>query len=154
MPRNVSEPTPEVFVALFGDASRAAAVHAELCEMEERGVIALLAAVVISRDPDGRVAWDIAGRGAGHICSRADTIATMLGVLLSTRVLVTGLTAASCPGAEGEDAQRAFGERFVREVAPAVAPGASLFIGVVEDRWVPELERGLRGYHRLTRDRP
>jgi len=145
----VSEPTPEVFVAVFGDASRAAEVHEELSEMEARGVIAVLEAMVISRDPHGGVAWDLAGRG-GHICARADTIATMLGVLLSARVLVTGLTAVSCPGPQGEDAQRAFAERFAREVAPAVAPGGSLFIGAVEDRWVPEVERGLRGYHRLA----
>lgn len=150
----MSEPTPEVFVALFGDASRAAEVHAELVEMEAGGAIALLETMVIARDPDGRVAWDVEGADAGHICSRADTIATMLGVLLSAEALVTGLAAACRPGAEGEDAQRAFGERFVREVAPAVAPGASLFIGVVEDRWVPELERGLRGYHGLTHNRP
>jgi hypothetical protein len=150
----VSEPTPEVFVALFGDASRAAEVHAELVEMEAGGVIALLETMVIARDPRGRVAWDMAGPGAGHICSRADTIATMLGVLLSAEVLVTGLTAACRQGVQGEDAQRAFAERFARGVAPAIAPGGSLFIGVVEDRWVPEVERGLRGYHRLTGERP
>ena len=147
----MSEPTPEVFVALFGDASRAAEVRAELSRMEEDGVIALLEAMVISRERGGRVAWDMAGPGAGHIGSRADTIATMLGVLLSADVLVTGLTASCRPGAEGQDAQRAFAEGFARGVAPAVAPGGSLFIGVVEDRWVPEVERGLRGYHRLAR---
>lgn len=146
----MSEPTPEVFVALFGDESRAATVHAELSARAAGGVIVLLEAVVVSRDAAGRVRWDVAGRGAGHICSRADTIGAMLGVDLSSGVLVAGLTAACSPTGAGEDARRGFEERFVHEVASVVAPGGSLFIGVVEDRWVPEVARGLRGYHRLT----
>jgi len=46
-----------------------------------------------------------------------------------------------------------FGEGFLRELAVAVAPGSSLLIAVVDDRWASEMERGLRGYHRLTQGR-
>ena len=144
---------PEVLVAVFDDASRASLVHRELAALEGEGLIALLAAAVISRDPDGELEWSVRGLGIGHICSRSDTIATMLGVLLPTPVLLAGLTAASYDGVEREDAEREFSECFVREIAVGVEPGGSVFIGVVEDHWVPEVERGLRGYHRLTRER-
>jgi uncharacterized membrane protein len=150
----MGEPTAEVLVAMFGDGTRAAAARARLAALEADGAVALLEALVVSRDPDGGVAWDASGRGTGHIGARADTVATMLGVLLSPRAVVTGLAAACAPGAEGREAGRAFAERFAREVGPALPPGGSLVVAVVEDRWRPELERGLRGYHRLARDLP
>jgi hypothetical protein len=146
----VSEPTREVLVALFGDATRAAGVRAGLRARDPGGDLALLEALVISRDAEGRLAWDMDG-GGGHIGSRADTIATALGVLLSSDAIVSGLTAACRPEADGTGGRRGFGERFVREIGPAVAPGESLVVAVVEHRWLPEVERGLRGYHRLTR---
>ena len=145
---------PEVFVAVFEDASRASRVQQKLAALEDKGLIALLATAVISRDPDGEVRSSVRGLGLGHICARADTIATMLDVLLPTPVLVSGLTAASYEGTDGENAEREFSEGFVREIAVGVEPGGSVFIGVVEDHWAPEVERGLRGYHRLTRKRP
>ncbi len=148
----MSEPTQEVLVALFGDGSRAAVARARLAALEADGAIALLEALVIWRDTEGRVAWDMAGRDAGHIGARADSVATMLGVLLPADAVVAGLTAACAPGKDGEEARRAFGDRFVHEVAPAVPAGGSLVIAVVEDRWRPEVERGLRGYHRVVRD--
>jgi uncharacterized membrane protein len=149
----VGERPPEVFVAVFETTSRASHVHGELAVLEGRGLIALLAAAVISRDLVGQVQWSVSGPAIGHICSRADTIATILDVLLPAPVLVAGLTAASYDGADGEDAEREFSECFIREIAGGVEPGGSVFIGVIEDRWVPEVERGLRGYHRLTRKR-
>jgi hypothetical protein len=152
--KKVGEPTPEVLVALFGDESRAAAVLADLAAREDGGAIALVEAVVVARDAAGALRWHVARGGAAHICARADIIAAMLGVDLPARAVVAGLTAACRPGAGGDDARRAFGERFVREVAPAVAPGGSLLIGVVEDRLVPEFERGLRGYHRVASGDP
>ncbi len=147
----MGESLPEVFVAVFQDASRAWQVQRQLTAQEDSGLIGLLAAAVISRDAAGHVESSVRGRGMGHLCSRADTIATILGVLLPAPVLVAGLTAASCEGADRAHAEHEFCERFVRELADGVAPGGSVFIGVVEDRWVPEVERGLRGYHRLTR---
>lgn len=147
----MGEKLPEVFVAVFQDTSRAWQVQRRLAAEEARGLIEILAAAVISRDGDGELEWSIRGRGVAHICSRADTIATILDVLLPAPVLVAGLTAVSREGEEGGDAERRFCESFIREIADGVAPDGSVFIGVVEDRWIPEVERGLRGYHRLTR---
>ena len=48
--------------------------------------------------------------------------------------------------------ERAFSERFIREVAGGLGPGSSVFIGVIEDRWVVDVARGLGGYQRLTRE--
>ena len=144
---------PEVFVAAFEDASRASLVDRRLAALEEGGQIAVQAAVVISRDDDGQVERSVRGRGTDLICSHADTIATMLGIMLPAPVLVAGLTAASYEGADDDEVKREFSECFIREVAGGLEPGASVFIGVIEDRWVGEVERGLRGYHRLTRER-
>ena len=38
----------------------------------------------------------------------------------------------------------------MRELSAAIEPGGSILIAVIDDRWVTEMERGLRGYHRLT----
>jgi hypothetical protein len=139
-----------VLVALFGDASRAASVRAGLSALAGDGDLALVETLVVSRDTEGRLAWEM--DGGGHIGSRADTVATALGVQLSCEAIVSGLTAACRPGDGGEAARRAFGDRFVREIAPAVGTGESLVVAVVEDRLLPEVERGLRAYHRLARD--
>jgi hypothetical protein len=139
-----------VLLALFGDERRAATVLADLSARERGGAIAVLEAVVLARDAAGALRWELARPGTRRICSRADTIAAMLGVDLPAPAVVAGLTAACRPGAGGAADRRAFGERFVGEVGPAVPPGGSLFIGVVEDRWVPQVERGLRGYHRVA----
>lgn len=147
------DPMPEVFVAVFEESGRASAVDRELAALASCGHIALLATAVVTHDRDGGVLWSVGGAGVGHICARADTIATILGVLLPTPVLLAGLAATSYDGPEREEAERAFGEGFAREVAAGVPPGGSVFIGVVEDDWVPEVERGLRGYHHLTRKR-
>ena len=143
---------PEVFVASFEDASRACLVDRRLAALEDGGQIAILAAVVISRDADGQVESSLRGGGIDLICSHADTIATMLGIMLPTPILVAGLTAASYEGTDDAEVKREFSERFIREVAGGLGPGSSVFIGVIEDRWVVDVARGLGGYQRLTRE--
>jgi len=69
------------------------------------------------------------------------------------RVLLSGLTASVDDDQAGRDAQREFAEGFTSAVAEAVPPGGAVFIAVIDDRWVTEIGRGLRGYHRLTRRR-
>ena len=49
----------------------------------------------------------------------------MLGVVLPSRVIAAGLTAATLDGAAGEAAEREFSKAFVREVSAAVEPGSS-----------------------------
>ena len=93
----MSEPTREVLVALFGDPSRAASVRASLSALAGDGDLALVEALVVSRDTEGRLACEM--DGGGHIGARADAIATALGVQLSCEAIVGGLTAACRPGA-------------------------------------------------------
>lgn len=147
----MGDPAPGVFVTVFDDESRAEVADRDLAALEADGMIVLLAAAVISRGPSGEARWCLRGRCGGHLCTRADIIATMLGVALPPRVIATGLTAAAAEGPGAQAAAREFGEGFLRELAVAVAPGSSLLIAVVDDRWASEMERGLRGYHRLTR---
>jgi uncharacterized membrane protein len=147
----MGDPAPEVFVAVFDDESRADRTDRDLAAIESEGLIELLAAAVVARDGAGEARWRVRGSGIRHLSARADTIATMLGVLLPSRVLLAGLTAAADPGDAGREAEHDFGDLFLREVADAVPPGGSVFIGVIDDRWLPEVERGLRGYHRLSR---
>jgi hypothetical protein len=77
----------------------------------------------------------------------------MLGVLLPPAVIAEGLIAASLDE-EARAAQEEFAESFMREVGAGIGPGTSAFIAVIDDRWVPEVARGLRGYHRLARRDP
>lgn len=140
-------------MAVFDDESRAAAADRDLAAIEGDGLIVLLAAAVISRDPAGEARWSVRGFAARHLSTRADIVATMLGVVLTSRVVSVGLTAASVDGPGGEEAEREFNECFMREVSAAVGPGSSAFIAVIDDRWAIEMERGLRGYHRLTQGR-
>ena len=134
----------------FDDESRAAVADRDLATLDADGLIVLLAAAVISRDPSGEVRWSLRGLCGGHLSTHADIIATMLGVALPPRVIAAGLTAAVAEGTGAEAAAREFREGFLRELAGAVAPGRSLLIAVVDDRWASEMERGLRGYHRLA----
>ena len=60
----------------------------------------------------------------GRLSARADTIATMLGVLLPARVLVSGLTASVDDGQAGRDARQDFADAFTSEVGEAVPPVA------------------------------
>jgi uncharacterized membrane protein len=142
-----------VFVTVFDDESRAAAAERDIAASEEEGLIVLLAAAVISRDRAGEASWSVRGLSAGHLAARADIIATMLGVALPPRVVAAGLMAASVDGA-GAEPEREFNELFMREVSTGIEPGSSVFIAVIDDRWAAEMERGLRGYHRLTRRHP
>jgi uncharacterized membrane protein len=147
----VTDPSPGVFVTVFADGSRAALADRDLARLEEEGMIALLAAAVISRDIAGEIHWMVRGRAGRHLCARADVIATMLGVVLPPRVIASGLTAAALDGAGGEAAEREFTEGFMPELGAAAEPGGSILIAVIDDRWAAEMERGLRGYHHLTR---
>ena len=146
----MGDPAPGVFVTVFDDESRAVVADRDLATLEADGLIVLLAAAVISHNPSGEARWSLRGRCGGHLCTRADIIATMLGVALPPRVIATGLTAAAAEGDGAEVAAREFGEGFLREVSAAIGPGSSILIAVIEDRWAAEMERGLRGYHRLT----
>jgi uncharacterized membrane protein len=147
----VDDPSPEVFVAVFDDAAGARRAARDLAAVEHEGVIALLALVVIVREAGGDVEWHTRGPALGHLSARADTIATMLGVLLPSPVQVAGLTAAADRGPAGREAERDFERRFAHEVAGALRPGGSVVVAVIDDRWTGEVERGLRGYHRLER---
>jgi uncharacterized membrane protein len=139
-----------VFVTVFADESRAALADRGLATLEGEGLIVLLAAAVISRDLGGEARFSVRGLAGRHLSTRADIIATMLGVVLPSRVIATGLMAATVDGAGGEAAEREFNETFMRELSATIEPGSSLFIAVIDDLWVAEIERGLRGYHRLT----
>jgi uncharacterized membrane protein len=147
----VGDQSPEVFVAVFDDEARAERAHRALSAVEAEGLIALLAVAVITRDPEGRAGCSIRGPEPGRLSARADTIATMLGVLLPAPVLLAGLTASVDDGRAGRDAQRDFADGFAAGLAEAVPPGGAVFIAAIDDRWVTEVDRGLRGYHRLTR---
>ncbi len=149
----MGDTVPEVFVAVFDDPARAARVRGEL-EAAEDGAIALVAAAHVARDAGGRAEWSVRGPGLGHICARADTIAVMLGVDLPAPLVVAGLAAASDDDEEDGGPARAFCEAFMGELAGAVGPEGSVFIGIVEDRWAPQVARGLRGYDRLARRHP
>ena len=140
-------------MTVFADGSRAALADRDLARLEEEGQMVLLAAAVISRDIAGEIHWSVRGRAGRHLSARADVIATMLGVTLPSHVIATGLTAAALDGAGGEAAEREFNEGFMPELSAAVEPGGSILIAVVDDRWASEMERGLRGYHRLTQGR-
>jgi hypothetical protein len=147
----VGDQSPEVFVAVFDDEARAARAHRALSAVEAEGLIALLAVAVVTRDPEGHAGCTILGPEPGRLSARADTIATMLGVLLPASVQLAGLTAAVDDGPVGHDARRDFADGFAAGLAEAVPPGGAVFVAVIDDRWVTELDRGLRGYHRLTR---
>ena len=137
-------------MAVFDDESRAAHADRDLAAIEGDGLIVLLAAAVIARDLAGEARWSVRGLAVGHLSARADIIATMLGVVLPSKVVAAGLMAASVDGAGGEERAREFNELFMREVSTGIEPGSSVFIAVIDDRWAAEMERGLRGYHRLT----
>ncbi len=141
-------------MTVFDDESRAAVAERDLAAIEEEGLIVLLAAAVISRDRAGEVRWSVRGLSAGHLAARADIVATILGVALPSSVVAAGLMAASVDGAGGGEPEREFNELFMREVATGLEPGSSVFIAVIDDRWAAEMERGLRGYHRLTQRHP
>ncbi len=136
-------------MTVFADESRAALADRDLARLEAEGLIALLVVAVASRDVTGEAAWDVRGLAGRHLSTRADIIATMLGVVLPPEVIAAGLVAAA-EGAGGETAARDFTEAFMRELSAAIEPGSSILIAVIDDRWVTEMERGLRGYHRLT----
>ncbi len=132
---------PDLLVAVFEDADRADRADRALSEAEGGGRIRLLAAAVIGRLPDGRPRWRIRGPEPARLAARADAIATMLDVLLPARVVLAALA-----GTAGEGAT----EAFASGVAEAVPPGGAVVIAVVDDRWVSEIGRGVRGYHRLA----
>ena len=138
-------------MTVFADESRAALADRDLARLEGEGSIALLVAAVICRDLAGEATWDVRGLAGRHLSTRADIIATMLGVVLPPQVIAAGLMAAATEGAGGEAAARDFTEAFMRRLSAAIEPGSSILIAVIDDRWVAEIERGLRGYHRLTR---
>lgn len=142
-------PSPELLVAVYDDDGRAARAARELAVAEERGLIGVLAVAVVARDPRGRGRWSVRGGGVGHLGARAETIATVIGVLLPADLVVGGLLLAA--DAADADAGEEFAERFAHAVADALAPGTSALVGVIEERWATEVEKGLRGYHRLTR---
>ena len=149
----MGDPSLEVLVAVFDEEDRAERADRALSAAEADGLIELLAVAVIARDVEGRIGRRIRGPDPGHLSARAETIATMLGILLPAHVLLSGLTASADDGRAGRDAQREFVEDFTSEVAEAVPPGGAVLIAVIDDRWVTEVGRGLRGYHRLTRRR-
>ena len=72
-------------------------------------------------------------------------------MVLPPEVIAAGLMAATAEGAGGETAARDFTEAFMRELSATIEPGSSILITVIVDGWATEMERGLRGYHRLTR---
>lgn len=148
----MGDSSPELFAAVFDDDGRAERAERDLDEAERRGLIGLLAVAVVARAADGGASWSVRGAGIRHLAARAETIATVTGVLLPADLLVTGLAVAA--GVADDEPDGEFGERFARELAHALPPGSSALVGVIEDRWATEVQEGLRGYHRLTRGAP
>ena len=120
----MGDPSPGVFVTVFADESRAALADRGFARLEGEGSIALLMAAVICRDLAGEATWDVRGLAGRHLSTRADIIATMLGVVLPPAVIAAGLVAAAAEGAAARRPSVTSPRRSCASSAARSSPGA------------------------------
>src|SRR5215211_4498237 len=142
----------ELLAASFSDQVSAKRCLDQLKRMEKDGVIDLVDAAVLVKQPDGKLKIDELkeltpkkGRRRGAV------IGGIFGAIFPPSILISAAVGAVAGGALGRFTDQGMKNDELKAIGEELKPGHSAIIAIVEDKWIEQFTRAIEGYERLSR---
>lgn len=142
----------EVYVAVYEKVDQAKGVLADLQKMHKDGIIELIDAAVLEKNAEGKVSVLETAEFTPKKGVVTGSIAGILvGLLFPPAVLASGVLGAGVGALVGKLTDRGlFDNTELQELANELEPGNSAIMAVMDDKWVEQFEKVLKGYTKLA----
>jgi uncharacterized membrane protein len=141
----------DVFVAAFGNETQARVALKDFREMERDGSIDLIDAVVLVHGRDGKVRIDETADPSGKKWAKRGAIAGgLVGIIFPPSIIAGAVVGGAGGGIWGKIRDKGFKDEDLKAIGESLEPGSSAIIAIAEDRVVPRLEKGLKGYEKIA----
>ncbi len=148
----MSESTVEIFVAAYETEGGAAAALNDFKAAQREGAIDLIDAAVIVHTGEGKVKFEETADPSGKKWAKRGAIAGgIVGLIFPPSIIVGAAVGAGAGGIWGKVRDKGFKDEDLRAIGESLPPGSSAIIAVAEDRVLAQLESGLAGYERISK---
>jgi len=141
----------ELMVATFSTTDGADAMMSALEDMAKSGAVHIQEAAVLRMAEDGSTSVSQAnlpsvGRAAGW----GAVVGAVVGVIFPPSLIGATLLGAGIGAAGGGIARATSKDEELKALAEDLEPGTSVFIAIVEDQWLTELQNAMAGYQKIA----
>ena len=144
--------TVEVFVATYDSEDGAKAALKDFQAAQREGAIDLIDAAVVKHTAEGKVKFEETADPSGKRWAKRGAIAGgIVGLIFPPSILAAGAVGAGAGGIWGKVRDKGFKDDELKDIGENLPAGSSAIIVVAEDRVVQQLESGLSGYERISK---
>ena len=144
--------TVEIFIAVYGTETGAAAALKDFQAARRAGAIDLIDGAVIVHTAEDKVKFEETADPSGKTWAKRGAIAGgIVGLIFPPSIIASAVVGGGAGGIWGKVRDKGFKDEDVKEIGESLPPGTSAIIVVAEDRMVEQLERSLEGYDRIAK---
>jgi uncharacterized membrane protein len=148
----MSSSTVEIFVAAYETEKGAAAALKDFQAAHREGAIDLIDAAVIVHTAEGKVKFEETADPSGKKWAKRGAIAGgVVGLIFPPSIIVGAAVGGGAGGLWGKIRDKGFKDEDLKDIGESLPPGSSAIIAVAEDRVLAQLESGLDGYEKISR---
>ena len=144
--------TVEIFIAVYGTETGAAAALKDFQAARRAGAIDLIDGAVIVHTAEDKVKFEETADPSGKTWAKRGAIAGgIVGLIFPPSIIASAVVGGGAGGIWGKVRDKGFKDEDLKEIGESMPPGTSAIIVVAEDRMVEQLERSLEGYDRIAK---
>jgi uncharacterized membrane protein len=148
----MSSSTVEIFVAAYQTEQGAGAALKDFQAAHREGAIDLIDAAVIVHTAEGKVKFEETADPSGKKWAKRGAIAGgVVGLIFPPSIIASAVVGGGAGGLWGKIRDKGFKDEDLKDIGESLPPGTSAIIAVAEDRVLEQLEAGLDGYERISR---
>jgi uncharacterized membrane protein len=148
----MSSSTVEIFVAAYDTEPGAGAALKDFQAADHEGAINLIDAAVIVHTAEGKVKFEETADPSGKKWAKRGAIAGgVVGLIFPPSIIVSAAVGGGAGGLWGKIRDKGFKDEDLKDIGESLPPGSSAIIAVAEDRVLEQLEAGLDGYEKISR---
>lgn len=148
----MSSSNVEIFVAAYDSEDGAGAALKAFQTAQREGAIDLIDAVVIVHGAEGKVKFEETADPSGKRWAKRGAIAGgVVGLIFPPSIIASAVVGGGAGGLWGKIRDKGFKDEDLKEIGESLPPGSSAIIAIAEDRVLAQLEAGLDGYDRISR---
>ena len=142
----------QIFIAAYGREDGAAAALKDFQAAHREGAIDLVDAAVIVHTAAGKVRFEETADPSGKRWAKRGAIAGgVVGLIFPPSIIASAAVLGGAGAIWGKIRDKGFKDEDLQEIGEGLPPGSSAIIVIAEDRVLEQLERGLAGYERISR---
>ena len=148
----MSSSTVAIFVAAYENEQGAAAALKDFQAAHRERAIDLIDAAVIVHTAEGKVKFEETADPNGKKWAKRGAITGgLVGIIFPPSIIASAAVAGGAGAVWGKIRDKGFKDEDLKDIGESLPPGSSAIIAVAEDRVLEQLEAGLDGYERISR---